>query len=190
MNIFKKFNIYLKESIPFRNLYITHLFLASLIILQVINSNFMHMTHNGDIKGGQISEIFLLVHIVLGILCVPTALFMTFLMLKKQSLIHFFPYLFGDNKALFYNLKEIFCGKFPTLKDKGLANIVQGLGIGATLLILAFGVLWLILWKVDPKFANNIREIHKSLTGLIEVYLCAHGGMAILHFVITKNSRN
>lgn len=187
--MYKNFITYLKESIPFKSLYITHFLLAGLIILQIINSNFLHMTHSGEIKGGPISEIFLWVHIVLGLLCIPLVLIMVVLMIKKQSLRHFFPYLFNDNKALFDNIKEIFLGKLPTLKDKGLANVVQGLGIAATFLILAFGVLWLILWKVNPEFANNIREIHKSLTGLIEVYLYAHGGMAILHFVIIKKNQ-
>lgn len=145
MNILSKFQCYLQESIPYKAIYKIHFLLASLIILQIINSNFIHMTHNGGIKGGQLSEAFLWIHITLGLACVPLTLTMIYLMLKKQSFRQFFPYLFGDNQALKSNLQEVFHRKLPTLIDKGLANVVQGLGIGATVLVLYFGVAWFVL---------------------------------------------
>ncbi|KJF92360.1 cytochrome b/b6 domain-containing protein [Photobacterium angustum] len=186
MPLLNSFWRYIKHYFPNTGLRHIHTSLVALVILQILNSNLMSMTHAGKIEGGVFSTLFLWVHIILGILTVVVTLAMISYMLVKQSFRQFFPYLFGDNAVLFDDLKQLRHGKLPEPREKGLGNIIQGLGIGALILIETAALLWLALWLSHSPYANDAREIHKSLTGLIEAYLIGHGGMALLHFIIER----
>ncbi|PSV45934.1 cytochrome b/b6 domain-containing protein [Photobacterium sp. GB-36] len=186
MPLLHSFWRYIKHYFPNTGLRHIHTSLAALVILQILNSNLVHMTHAGEIESGVFSTLFLWVHIILGILTVVVTLAMISYMLVKQSFRQFFPYLFGDNAVLFDDLRQLHHGKLPEPREKGLGNIIQGLGIGALILIEAAALIWLALWLSHSPYANDVREIHKSLTGLIEAYLIGHGGMALLHFFIER----
>jgi cytochrome b561 len=140
MPLLRSFWRYITHYFPNVGLRHLHTTLAGLIILQILNSNLVHMTHAGAVKVGMSNTIFLWLHIILGSLTVLATIGMIIFMLTKQSFRQFFPYLFGDNAVL----------------------------------------------KDHSPYANEAREIHKSLTGLIEAYLIGHGGMALLHFFVER----
>jgi len=73
----------------------------------------------------------------------------------------------------------------------GIAAIVQGLGFGALTLVILSGLTWFLSWIYMAPWANSIKELHESLTGLFEAYVVGHGGMGILHlFFELKNQKN
>ncbi|MBL5841321.1 hypothetical protein [Enterobacter asburiae] len=41
-----------------------------------------------------------------------------------------------------------------------------------------------MLWLLHSHLAPALREWHATLTGLIEVYIVAHGPMELLHFTL------
>lgn len=186
MPLLRSFWRYITHYFPNVGLRHLHTTLAGLIILQILNSNLVHMTHAGAVKVGVSNTIFLWLHIILGSLTVLATIGMIIFMLTKQSFKQFFPYLFGDNAVLKDDIKQIMKGKLPEPREKGLGNIIQGLGIGALILIETAALVWLVLWLNHSPYANEAREIHKSLTGLIEAYLIGHGGMALLHFFVER----
>lgn len=186
MPLLRSFWRYITHYFPNVGLRHLHTTLAGLIILQILNSNLVHMTHTGAVKVGMFNTLFLWLHIILGSLTVIATIGMIIFMLTKQSFRQFFPYLFGDNAVLKDDLKQIIKGKLPEPREKGLGNIIQGLGIGALILIETAALVWLVLWLNHSPYANEAREIHKSLTGLIEAYLIGHGGMALIHFLIER----
>ncbi|UKA26301.1 cytochrome b/b6 domain-containing protein [Photobacterium damselae subsp. damselae] len=177
---------YIKHYFPNVGLRHLHTTLATLIILQILNSNLIHMTHDGILKEGPFATLFLWFHICIGLLAVFATIGMIVFMLTKQSFRQFFPYLFGDNEVLKDDIKQLMKGKLPEPREKGLGNIIQGLGIGALILIEAAALIWLALWVSHSPYTNEFRELHKTFTGLIEVYLVGHGGMALLHFIVER----
>ncbi|WP_434359366.1 cytochrome b/b6 domain-containing protein [Parasalinivibrio latis] len=186
MGIFSQFWRYIRHYFPQAGLRHLHTSLALLIIIQIINSNFIHMTHEGVLKDTPYATAFLWFHIIAGLLAVVCTVAMVTYMLSRQSFRQFFPYLFGDNAVLKDDLAQLARMKLPEPREKGLGNIVQGLGIGALILIEVAAVAWLVLWNMHSPYANEVREIHKALTGLIEAYLIGHGGMALLHFIVER----
>lgn len=182
----RAFDRYLQQNLTVRQIYHCHWLLALLVISQIINSNFIHMTHTGVLRGGLWSGVFLGLHIALGLIAALVFIIMLQQMLSQQGLRVFFPYLYGDMQALQRNWQQIRNKQLPEMLPGGIANIVQGLGMGAMLLVLTSGLLWLVCWQWAPDVANELRHLHKSLTGLVELYLYGHGGMAILHFIATR----
>lgn len=186
MSILRSFRQYINYYFPNVGLRHLHTTLATLIILQLLDSNLVHMTHTGEVKLGVLNDLFLWFHIVVGSLAVIATIAMVGYMLTKQSFRQFFPYLFGDNTVLKDDISQILKLKLPEPREQGLGNIIQGLGIGALILIEISALIWLVLWLNHSAYANDFREIHKTLTGLIELYLIGHGGMALLHFFIER----
>lgn len=186
MKIIVDFALYMKKSFPQVGLRHMHMTLALLVIFQIVNSNFLHMTHAGQLKEYPFANIFLWLHIIVGLMTLVMTIALVIYILKKQSFRQFYPYLFSDNRILIDDIRILLNGKLPDPREKGLANVVQGLGIGALVLIELFALIWLALWLMDSSYANDAREVHKSLTGLIEAYLIAHAGMAFVHFLIQR----
>lgn len=185
MKLIAAFTSYIDNYFPVLEIRYLHAWLAILIIWQIINSNFIHMTHLGAVKSG--SLFFLWLHIFFGIATIIFTLCIMRYMLFKQSFKQFFPYLYGDNHVIKDDINQLRHGRFPPPQPQGIANIVQGLGVGALVLIEIAAIVWLVLWLNDSSYANDAREIHKTLTGLIETYLIAHAGMAVLHFYLERN---
>ncbi|WP_037470084.1 cytochrome b/b6 domain-containing protein [Shewanella marina] len=184
MKLISAFKAYINDYFPTLEIKYIHALLALLVIVQIINSNFVHMSHTGQIEQSSIG--FLWLHIILGIMTVITTIGIIRYMLVKQSFKQFFPYLYGDNHVLKDDIKQLQQGHLPQPRDQGIANIVQGLGVAALIIIEVSALIWLVLWLSHSAYANDFRELHKTLTGLIEIYLIAHGGMAILHFYIER----
>lgn len=185
MKLISAFISYIHDCFPKIEIRYIHVLLALLVIWQLINSNFIHMTASGEVKSG--SSIFLWLHIIFGIATVIATIGIIRYLLLKQSFKQFFPYLYGDNITLKKDLKQLRHAQLPAAQKKGIANIVQGLGLCALVLIEIAALTWLVLWLSDSSDANDARKIHKSLTDLIEIYLIAHAGMAILHFYLERN---
>lgn len=186
MSIFTPFWRYIKVSFPHAGLRHLHTALVLVIIVQILNSNLLQMSSLGELKNGPFDAFFLWLHITFGSIGIILTLCLIVFVFTKQSFRQFFPYLFGDNDALKHDIALLFKKKLPPPLDKGLGNIIQGLGIGALILIETAALTWLVLWSLDSPFANDARQAHKALTGLIEVYLIGHGGMALLHFIIER----
>ena len=103
--------------------------------------------------------------------------------LKARGLKDFFPYLWGDTSALEADIKKSLKGKLLSPHPMGLASSVQGLGMGALLLVAYSGLTWFGLWLGHASTAHLAREIHKNLTPLIILYFIGHGSMASIHFI-------
>lgn len=82
------------------------------------------------------------------------------------------------------DIKMLIKFKLPDSSPKGLATSIQGLGLGALTLVVLSGITWFILWLQYSSFANETKNIHKTLTGLIEAYIIGHGAMGLLHFIL------
>lgn len=186
MSIFASLWRYIKVSFPDVGLRYLHIALAVIVVVQILNSNLLHMTSSGELKNAPYDAFFLWLHIACGTFAIILTIFLIVFVLTRQSFRQFFPYLFGDNDALKNDISLLRNKTFPPPREKGLANIIQGLGIGALILIETAALTWFILWSFDSPYANEAREVHKSLTGLIEVYLIGHGGMALLHFFMER----
>ena len=163
-----------------------HIAILFLVLSQIIVSNFIDFNDNGEISRNFIGFYGTWIHIITGLLLVPLALLFTFIELKQRGFNFFFPYLSGDNeqlKADFNQLKKL---QLPEPSDKGLAAAVQGLGLGALLLVVFSGLIWFIAWINGVSWAEDIQEIHGFLTGLVITYFFAHGFMGVLHIFLSK----
>lgn len=160
---------------------ITHIAIALLIISQIIVSNFMMVNYHQSIL-----NIWGWIHVVTGFLIL--LLFITFFIftILKRGFKYFYPYLFNHFSQLKIDITSLFKLKLPAVKPYGLITTAQGLGFGALILVLGSGLLWFIAWNLHWTYAGHIQSWHKTLTGLIEIYIIGHGVMGVLHFLIEK----
>lgn len=77
----------------------------------------------------------------------------------------------------------------PESSPKWLAASIQGLGLGALVLVVLSGITWLILWWQDSALANKAKDIHKSLIGLIETYIMSDEIMGLIHFILWRKAK-
>ncbi|PIZ04251.1 MAG: hypothetical protein COY58_05250 [Gammaproteobacteria bacterium CG_4_10_14_0_8_um_filter_38_16] len=158
-----------------------HISIAFLIISQIIVSNFMII----DYRTNRLN-IGTWIHVSTGFLIFILFFIFFILSIQKRGVSYFYPYLFNH----FFQLKEdvlsLFKLKLPAVKPGGFAPIVQGLGFGALVLVLVSGLLWFVGWNLNWTDAKYIQSWHKTLTGLVEVYIIAHGVMGIFHFLLEK----
>lgn len=156
-----------------------HGFIAALVLSQVITSNGIAFTAEGTPYGP-----LALAHITTGLtlLILSTMLIVYCIMLR--GLRHYFPYLWGDTAQIRRDVRALLDRKLPDASPRGLAATVQGLGLGAVALVVLSGAGWFMLWCIDSPLAPALREWHVTLTGLIEVYIVAHGAMGLLHFTL------
>lgn len=160
-----------------------HLILVVLVITQILNSNGMGLSLSQKIKPEITSELFTWMHISIGITLLCLCIVLTIYCLLTRGFRYFYPYLWGDFTQIIRDLKILTHFKLPESEPGGLATCVQGLGLGALSLVVLSGFAWLALWLSDSSWALDMKDIHKTLTGLIEVYIIAHGGMGVLHFI-------
>lgn len=163
-----------------------HLVIVFLVLLQILLSNGMHFSKTGQIADGA-AYFFTIAHILFGLVTFLVAPIFIFFCFKEQGLRCFYPYLWGDFKQIKADFDLLRHLKLPESKPKGLAKTVQGLGIGALMLVVLSGIIWFVFWLQGGSEANSLKNIHKMLTGLIEVYIVGHGAMAILHFIVFKS---
>lgn len=160
-----------------------HAFIVALVILQILSSGIMHVSASGQIASSAFSWLASWYHILAGLLTVALSCLLTAYSLNHHGLRYFFPYLWGDTEQLKQDIQASLHFKIIPPRPKGLATSVQGLGLGALMLVVLSGLLWFLLWLADSSAAASAREAHKTFSGLVELYLLGHGGMALLHFV-------
>ena len=161
-----------------------HAAIAVLVILQILSSFAMHMLPSGQINPALSSWLASWYHILSGLLLAVLSLLLAADSLTQRGFHYFFPYLWGDTEQLKKDILDSLRFKMVTPCPKGLATSVQGLGLGALLLVVLTGLIWFILWRSGSSFAELALETHKNVTILIELYLIGHGGMALLHFFV------
>ena len=181
---------YLGERQPpvVRNLHIT---ILCLVLSQIIVSNFMGFTDNGEVSKKTIEYYGTWIHIGTGLSLLPIAFFFIYIELKRRGIKYFFPYIYGNFSQLIKDFQQLKQFELPEPSAFGIAAIVQGLGLGALTLVILSGFTWFISWIYMAPWADSIKEFHELLTGLIEAYVVGHGGMGLLHlFFKLKNQKN
>ena len=166
-----------------------HAIIAVLVILQILSSFAMHMLSSGQINPALSSWLASWYHILSGLLVVILRLLLAADSLTKRGFHYFFPYLWGDTEQLKKDIQASLRFKMVPPRPKGLATAVQGLGLGALLLVVLSGLIWFILWRNGSSFAGLALETHKNVTLLIELYLIGHGCMALLHFFVWQRNK-
>ena len=160
---------------------VLHVFIAFLIVSQIIDSNFMSIHyHSHKLNIGS------WYHIVSGILITILFIILLFKTFYKRGFKHFYSYIYGDFEQMKLDLKSLLAFKLPVAKPKGLAASVQGLGLGALTIVITSAYCWLIAWLSQSILAPDLQSFHKSITILIEIYIIAHGCMGLLHFLIDR----
>lgn len=167
---------------------ILHFWVLILVLSQIIVSNWMAGTKSTVVPFDG-TYFFTWVHILSGLLLFFLTFFLIFSCFKQRGIKYFYPYLWCDFKQLKCDVSQILTLKLPDSSPRGLAAVVQGLGLGALSLVILSGVTWFILWLTQSPFALEARSIHKSLTILIEVYIYGHGGLGAVHFIIWYKSK-
>ncbi len=167
---------------------ILHITILCLVLSQIVVSNFMGFADNGEVSRKTIEHYGTWLHISTGLLLLPVALVFFFVELKQHGLKYFFPYFYGNFSQLNEDVKKLKQFKLPEPSASGIAAIVQGLGLGALILVIWSGLAWFVSWAYIATWSDSLKEIHEILTGLIEVYVVGHGGMGFLHlFFQLKN---
>ena len=190
MNIIHMIYGYLRERQPpvVRFLHIT---ILCLVLSQIIVSNFMGFTDNGEISKKTVEYYGTWIHIATGLSLLPLTFVFVYIELKRHGIKYFFPYFYGDFFQLKKDIKQLKEFELPEPSAYGIATIVQGLGLGALTLVVLSGFTWFLSWIYMAPWADSIKELHELLTGLIEAYVLGHGGMGMLHlFLRLKNPKN
>lgn len=168
-----------------------HVIIILLVLSQLISSNFIESTATGELNTNGINFYGAWIHIITGILLASIALVFIRFVLKAHGFKHYYPYLFRDYSQLLTDIDQLKQRKIPEPEPNGLASIVQGLGLGALLLVLFSGIAWFVFWSAGYQGSNVFKEMHKLLTGLVIAYVIGHGGIGILHILsIIRSQKN
>lgn len=169
-----------------------HLAILALVISQIIVSNFMEFTDAGEITDSTIEFYGTWLHIFTGLLIIPLALIFLTATFKEHGFKYYFPYLAGDLSQLKKDIEQLKRFELPEPGAYGIAAIVQGLGLGALLLVLISGSTWFLSWSYHLSWSDDVKEVHEFLTGFIQAYIIGHGSMGVLHIFfrekLQKNS--
>ncbi len=165
-----------------------HITILCLVLSQMIVSNFMGFADNGEVGKKGIEYFGTWIHIGTGLSLLPIAFLFMIIELKRRGIKYFFPYFYGDFSQLKKDLQQLKQFKLPEPVDYGIAAIVQGLGLGALMLVILSGFVWFLSWVYVAPWAESMKTLHQLLTGLIQAYVIGHGGMGLLHlFLHLKN---
>ena len=166
-----------------------HLIVLLMVLVQMLSSNLIGF---GD--ASRVSEAlpFFLgtwVHFIIGIALAFVGFFFAFFEIARRGARYFFPYLWGDGARIKADLKTLFHRRLPEATPGSLATVVQGLGLGALVLPLAFGLGWFVLWRADLPMAETALALHQGLTGLVQAYVVGHGGLGLVHIFLTNRAK-
>jgi cytochrome b561 len=167
-----------------------HLAILVLVISQIIVSNFMDFTDAGEISDNGVEFYGTWLHIITGLSIIPLALLFLGAVLKQRGFKYYFPYLTGDFSQLKKDINQLMKLQLPEPVACGIAAIVQGLGLGALLLVLFSGLTWFLSWRYNLPWSDDVKEIHETLTGFLQAYLIGHGSMGILHIFFRSKLQN
>lgn len=188
MSIIKSFFKYFREqqAPAVRRL---HYGIIILIAMQLLLSNFMGFTDNGEIKKTIVEFYGTWAHIITGLVTLPIALAFVWIVVKRSGLDHYNPYVDGDFPQIKRDIAQIKRRELPEPNSRGIAAVVQGLGMGGLLLVLLSGFTWYVAWINGAGWASYAKETHKLLTGVIIAYAVGHGVMGLLHIHKRHQSR-
>ncbi len=183
MQIFKLVMEYLRERQTPLVRYL-HITILILVLSQIIVSNFIEFEDSGAISTHSLSFFGTWLHIITGLFIFPLALIFLVVELKLHGIKYFFPYLYGDVSQIKNDIQQLKKLQLPEPNAYGMAAAVQGLGLGALLLVLLSGLSWFLSWYMDLSWSDNVKEAHEFLTGLIVAYVVGHGAMGIMHIFL------
>ena len=166
-----------------------HILVLALVITQIVISNFMHVPKEANIPMHEGNAFFSWMHIGFGLLLLCLTATLATLCFSSRGLKYYYPYLWGNFTQLREDLHSLRNRQLPGAQAYGLAACVQGLGLGAMVLVVLSGATWLLLWFNGQSLAPDMRSLHQALTGLVEVYICGHGGMGLLHFWLQRANK-
>ena len=127
-------------------------------------------------------------HVVLGLILCWVGFALVVWSLKTRGLRHYFPYLWGDMDQLKKDLAQLRGGKrIIAPRAKGLATVVQGLGLGALSMSLLSGLWMYVAWP-NGNPAPGAAAVHGIFVWLLLGDVLGHGGMALAHFFFWKKS--
>lgn len=164
-----------------------HLAVLLLVLSQIVVSNLIDVTDSGEISSNFIEFYGTWAHIVTGLSLVPLAIIFIVVEFKQHGFSHFFPYVFGDNEQLKADFAQLKQGQLPEPTNRGIAASVQGLGLGALVLVLLSGSVWYFAWSNGLAWAEDMQELHGLLTSLVITYFFAHAIMGLLHIFYRAN---
>lgn len=161
-----------------------HYLILIFVLLQIFISNFAEVSDSGEIASNFIEYYATWAHISIGLSLLLLSLIFIIVEFSTHGFSYFYPYLSGDFTQLKSDINQLMAKKLPKLAPKGLAAIVQGLGLGALLLVVLSGAVWFLLWSNGSALASDIVEVHEALTSLIEAYVIGHGSIGLIHILI------
>jgi F0F1-type ATP synthase membrane subunit a len=146
----------------------------------------MGFTSRGEIKTNLVDFYGTWTHIITGLSLLPVAFAFIYIEIKTHGFNYFFKYLSGDFSQVKKDISVMKQRQLPEANPNSIASIVQGLGLGALTLVLLSGCAWFVSWIYDAPWVKISKEIHQSLTGLIQAYVVAHGFMGLLHIYMAS----
>lgn len=189
MRVFRSVWAYLKQA-QSPSVRLLHAIVLILVLCQLLSSNFIRFNQAGGIASAPLFTIGTWIHIGTGLTLVPLTLIFIVVELYRRGFKDFFPYLWGDFSQVLSDIATLRKLQLPEARPRGLAAIVEGLGLGALLITLLAGLTWFVLWTAGISGADTVRSIHAALTGLVEVYIVGHGSMGLLHIFFWSREQN
>ena len=159
-----------------------HITIAILVIIQIVDSNFVH-TRYGLSWGAY-------VHMCSGVLIAVLSIFLLFVAFEKRGIRYYYPYLFNDYSSLKSDLSELVKLRLPNARSGSIVLIVQDFGLLALSIAWISGSIWFIVWNFQLDYALNLKDLHKTLVGLIELYIYVHGIMGVVHYIVYRYLRS
>ena len=187
MNILKSITVYFREKQSPKIIYL-HVTILLLVLSQILVSNFMDIDRSGKISSDTLEFFGTWLHMITGLLLIPLTLYFVIVELRTHGLKYFFPYFYGEFTQAKNDIIELLKFKLPDASEYGLATIIQGLGLGALILVLISGATWFTSWYLGLGISHDLKELHETLTGLIEAYVIGHGCFGVLHLFLNYRS--
>ncbi len=167
-----------------------HYLILVFVILQIIISNFIEVSSSGEIGQSVVEYYSTWMHISIGLSLLLLSIIFIIIELRKHGISYFYPYLRGNITQLKSDINQLRIKEIPEVSPGGLAATVQGLGLGALLLVVLSGTTWFLLWSYGLSLADDVKEIHELFTALIGAYVIGHGSMGLIHIFITYKNSN
>ncbi|KGD83722.1 cytochrome b561-like protein [Pantoea sp. PNA 14-12] len=162
-----------------------HLFVAVLILSQIINSSF---TEREALGGHSLETVITWFHILSGLLLIVAGFAMLIWMRMQRGLHWYFSWLTLDFRGIRDDLACLARMKLPDAHSGGIAATVQGLGVSALLVVACSGALWFLLNSTSfasPGLTHAVLHWHRFLTTFVEIYFYSHGAMGVLHILLS-----